>query len=197
MSSLGNAIAVARGLLQDSVPNPEYRYSDADLLQYGNDALTIMAEFRPEIFTTIAPHICVAGAQQLLALPSSLGLVDVVGNETGYAVRECDTELLDSFRPNWANDTAGPARNWARQRGSKYYFYVHPKAVVGVTISIEHVFNPRYAAGQAMDTRLDSYEGTIADYIAGKAESRESESTGPAREQSFEQSFIAKIKGKK
>lgn len=200
MSTLGNAITVARGLLQDTgfagSTAISFRYADADLLQYGWDALTIMAEFRPELFTVSANHTCAAGTQQTLTLPYSLGLVECIGNEVGYAMRKFDLKTMDGFRPNWANDTPGPGREWGPQKASKYIFYVYPPAVAGKVISVLHVYNPRYTQTQAMDTRLDSYEGTIADYIAGKAEARESESTGPQREQSFEQSFIAKIKGK-
>jgi hypothetical protein len=196
MATLGTAITVARGLLQDT-DSTSYRYSDTDLLQYANDALLIMAEHRPEIFSTIIPFTCVAGALQQFGLGASLGVIDVVSSNTNAAMRECDTDTLDAFRPNWQNDTAGSPRNWARQKGSKYYFYIYPPVAAGTIVTIEHVAVPIYTINQTLDARIDSYEGTLADYIAGKAEAREAETTGPQRSQTFEESFIARIKANK
>lgn len=194
MSTLGQAVTVARGILQDT---SAARYSDSDCVQYGNDALTIIAEYRPEMFMTIANMTAVAGCLQTLSISGSMGLVDVITGIGGLQVREMDDSVLDQFRPSWQSDPPGNTRHWARQKGSKFAFYLYPRVGAPGAIQIEHVYCPSYTINQTMDNRLDPYVGVIADYIVGMCEARESESADPKDQILFLQQFVTKIKAKK
>ena len=60
MGTLNQAISLARIALNDTDATG-YRYSDADLLQYGNDALDAIAHARPELFYSDAEITPVTG----------------------------------------------------------------------------------------------------------------------------------------
>jgi hypothetical protein len=49
--TVGEVITEARSLLNDTDPVPAYRYSDADLYRYFNNALLTVRRLRPDLFT--------------------------------------------------------------------------------------------------------------------------------------------------
>src|SRR5512134_2017332 len=101
MATMQEAVDRARALLQDTVT--PYRYTDADLLAYGNDALDVMVGVKPELFMSTATHACVFGPKQQLSAATWFGLVRVVGVNNGNAMLEVDGRALDAFTPEWRN----------------------------------------------------------------------------------------------
>lgn len=201
MALVSDIVSEARGYLQDTDAGG-YRFSDADLLLYLNDAIKLMTDVRPELFTEIVTFSCVAGTQQQLGTTvgavASSGLFEVIANDKGEALREMDMSVLDRFRPGWANDTYGSAQNWARQNGSKYIFYVYPGATAGLGITLSHVSIPVYTLlGNTIDGRLLPYTSAIAEYMAGAVLMRDQEGSSPNDSLTFKNSFVAKIGAKK
>lgn len=195
MATLQDAITIARGYLQDTVA--PYRYSDTDLLQYGNDALWLMCGARPELFTRSETITLINGVQQSVTAAGTQGLVDVLANKNGDAVRPVHEPTLSQFRPTWQNDPKGAARQWFPETMNKFVFYVYPPATAGDALTVLHVSLLPYTLLQALDARVAPYVGIIAEYIASCAEARESEDTGPQRSAKFAQDFIGKIGGRK
>jgi hypothetical protein len=92
--TLGDIIAEARILLQDT-RSSLYRYSDADLLKFGNQTLKRMAVLRPDLFSYIGPITCTAGTVIQSAPADSLRIMEVFSISGGKAVRETNREILD------------------------------------------------------------------------------------------------------
>ena len=195
MPTLGQAVAEARLVLQDTVT--PYRYPDADLLSYANDSLNLLVDFIPELFSAYINCITVVGADQQLPSAGSLGLDQVMFNEVGGAVRQFEAEVLDAYRPSWRTDPPGSVRQWSRIRDHRYRFLVYPPAIGGVALTCSHIAAPTvYALTDVVDQRLDTYIGNISDYVTGMAEAREDESAGPNRSALFMKAFTDKMQAR-
>lgn len=192
MATLGQAVTEARLVLQDTVQ--PYRYPDADLLGYANDSLNLLVDLLPELFSAYINCVTLAGADQQLPFAGSLGLDDVLFNEVGGAVRFFEAEVLDAYRPSWRTDPPGSVRQWSRIKDHRYRFLVYPPAIGGVALTCSHIAAPTvYAMTDAVDQRLDTYIGNIADYVTAMAEAREDESAGPNRSALFMKAFTDKL----
>lgn len=198
--TLSAPIATARGILVD----PDgVRYSDADLLQYGNDALDQMVMLVPQEFMAVIFHsLTFWTAEQELPASSSVAFVEVVhdnsGGSFGNAVTQADMAALDAFNPGWRMDTtaAGPPKHWAPVVGSPRRFIVYPiPPLPAIQVAVRHVAKPgEYLA--AADTGVNErFSDAIADYIVYRAESRDAEHVISARAQQFLDSFVKKVKG--
>jgi len=194
MSTFQDAINLARGVLVDTDPMPEYRYSDADLLRYANDALDAIAVIKPELFYETVEITCIAGTTvQKLPNTGSLGLVDVFQVKNGPAIREADRGEYDALRPNWHTDTAAAAQAWMRMGKDPYRFYIHPKAPVGQVLIGLHVAAPGEHVATDTIPLAPSYAPLIADYIVGMAEARDDEHVNANRAQAFMLKFAATL----
>lgn len=195
-TSMQQIVSEARGLLQDSVV--PYRYSDADLVQYGNDALDLIRDARPWLFYELRTHTCVAGPRQALSADGSAGIVDVLEVQNGASITKVDRDALDSALPSWKTKTkAAAARNWMDVNASKYDFWLYPPALAGQNLVVQHIAVNRYALGTNLDSKLDGFTSLVCDYMVGIAEARESEDAAAQREQMFISMFVAKLKGAK
>lgn len=185
---LSSAIALARTVLNDT--EEEYRYSDADLLEYGNGALRMLAEIKPEWFIGTVVHTCVAGSRQTLDPDVSHRLIRVIG------VHPADRDSLDAFSPGWRSTDAGAASNWMPIPGSALGFEVYPPSAADQELTIEHVAVPGpFAAGD--DTGLpDTLRELIADYMVGMAEARDDEHVISQRSAQFMAQVLARLGGK-
>lgn len=190
---LSNPIATARGIINDT-DSTGYRYSDADLLQYANDALDIMVGVVPQLFYQDIEHTCATDkAEQALSFDSYRSLVNVLRIKNGVAVLPADRGLMDAFKPAWRSDTSAPAQNWMAIDDDPRNFLIYPPAPAGQILIVKVVPVPlEYTAAQ--DTGLPTTcADMIADYIIGRAESRDAEHVLSQRAQMFGQSFISKM----
>ena len=173
MATLQEAINIARGLLQDTTVT--YRYSDADLLQYGNDALDIIATNQPQWFYAIAELTCIEGKTiQTFNVADSLGLVDVLNVKDGGVVRKTDKNIMDRFRPSWHIDSSGAATEWMLAADDPSRFYIHPKAPANQVLVIQYIQKPAEYAIGATHALPNTFTPIIAKYIVAMANSRES-----------------------
>lgn len=187
--TLGEIIAEARILLQDT-RSSLYRYSDADLLKFGNQTLKRMAVLRPDLFAYVGEISCTAGAVIQSAPSDSLRLMEIFSVKDGEAVRETNREVLDQTYPAWMNDTAGAAVNWMRHPRNNNKFFVYPKAPVGQVLIGEYAQTPpNYAAGDTIALLPDAYYSVIIDGLVYVAESIDNEHVSTGRAQLFQKAF--------
>lgn len=189
MLTLASPIAVARGILNDP---DAVRYSDPDLLQYANDALDVLVTLLPQLFYKDHEHICTAGAEQALSFDAARALVEVQRIKAGGVVLPGDRATLDAFDPAWRSGTAGPAVNWMPVNDDPIRFLVYPPASAGQILNTVIVRVPdEYTADQ--DTGLPkTCSDMIADYVVGRAESKDAEHVLSQRAAQFLASFAAK-----
>lgn len=164
---LSSAIALARTVLNDI--EEEYRYSDADLLEYGNGALRMLPEIKPDWFVGTVTHNCAAGSRQTLDPDVSHRLIRVLG------IHSVDRSALDAFSPSWRTATAAAAQNWMSIPGSALAFEVYPPSADAQVLTVEHVAVPGPFAANDDTGVPDTLREAVADYIVGIAEGRDDE----------------------
>lgn len=189
---LSTPIATARGILNDP---GAVRYSAADLLTYGNDALDQIVGILPQLFHTDATLTCVAGVAQELTLVSALALVRVNNIQSGNAVTPADRSMLDRFNPAWRSATAAATTNWMPVDGHPRRFLVTPPAVAGQVLNVTYVAVPGEYAVSADTGVPASLADAVADYIVYRAESRDDEFINTNRAAQFLASFVQKVTG--
>lgn len=189
---LSSAITIARGILADT--SPDYRYPDADLLEYGNGALRALITLKPSLFYTEADVTCATGkALQTAGFDDIDSLVKVQSVKDGNVITRIDRSALDNFSPGWMQMTAGAAQHWMPHADDPFKFYLYPPAPSGQQVTVLYVRVPAtYTADQ--DTGLpESLKEAVTDYIVGMAESRDDEHVNSGRAAQFLSQFSARL----
>ena len=192
---LEDPIATARGIISDR--DADYRVSDADLLQYANDALDAAIPLRPSLFYTEGEVACEVGkALQSVSYDDAHALVQVTRIKNGAAVTETDRATLEVFLPGWMTASAAAAEHWMPVVDDPMRFYVYPPAPAAQVLEVIYILiPPEFAADE--DTGLPkTIEPAIADYIVGMAESRNDEDVNSGRAAQFLASFSARLSAK-
>ncbi len=190
--TLQTSITTARSILNDP---SGVRYSDADLLQYANDALDQLVTLAPQLFYTRGQHTCAAGVNQTLSFATARALVTVERIQAGAAVTLTDPVILDLYDPTWRTASSGAAKHWMRVGDDPLKFLVYPPAGKTQVLDVIYVRVPNeYAVGA--DTGLpETLSDAIADYVVHRAESRDDEHVDSNRAAQFLASFVSKVKG--
>jgi len=189
-------IAAARAILNDEDAGG-YRYPDADLLGYVNDAIKSCVALRPEWFSTIGDYTCISGqCDQALDFEDAVSLIEVLCHHEGNAILPFDLAAMDAFAPGWRAVAAGPATQWAKFANDPIRFYIYPKAPVAQVIDVRYIRRPASYAMDAPITEIpDIYRPALVDYVVGMAESRDDEHVVSQRAQQFVAQFAARLKG--
>jgi hypothetical protein len=182
-------IVEARKLLQDTrVP---FRYSDADLLGYLNQAILRVLTMRPDLFTevgdlTLVPNTVVQN------LPSDgHRLVDLYYVKGGGAVTEVNRVVFERSHPNWAQDPAGPPVNYMRHPRNPTTFFVYPQPATSTEVVAEYVAVPTaYTLVDTITHPSAGYFSTLVDGVVFLASSIDDEHVNSGRAQLFQQSFM-------
>lgn len=195
-----SCITEARGLLNDTVAT--YRYADADMLQYFNDALKEMAKLPATemYFSKVGEMECVAGqTRQQVSFDDTLKLLDLVRIKNGGVPLPADKASLDAFNPSWHSDTEAPATNWMPDATSPIRFYIYPKAPVSQVLEVRYVAIPADVLIANIAVSISGYPATwlpaIADYLCYRCEMREDEYAVQGKAAGFYASFLAKLGG--
>lgn len=193
---VSDCINEARGILQDRDTTTDYRYSDADMVDYANSALGAIALHRPDLFSTIGT-IPVTAATTIQSAPAgSLRIMEVFRINAGRVVKECLHDDLDMYNVNWHNDAAGPTVNWIRHPRDPNKFFVYPQ--VDAATAIVGLFG-QWAASPAIVTAAsaipipDAYKPVIVEYLVWRAESRDDEYVSSPRAVLFLEAFKASL----
>lgn len=191
--SLQNSIDTARSILNDP---DAVSYTEADLLQYANDALDAMLPLAPQYFYERGNLTCVSEtSSQTVSFADAHSLVSVDRIQDGNVVTLASKAELDRFDPSWMTATPAAAVNWFPHADSPVRFSISPPSTVGQVLEVTYVRLPSEFTA-AEDTELPITLGpVIADYVVAMAMARDDEHINAGRAQSFLASFVAKLKG--
>lgn len=189
---LSSAITIARDVLNDTTPT--YRYSDAELLEYGNGALRSLPSLKPSLLYTEGELQCeVDQALQSVSFDDAHSLVKVLRIKNGAALTPFDKASLDAFAPGWMSATSAAAQQWAPNADDPVRFYLTPPAPIGQVLIVLYIRIPGpYVAGE--DTGLPiTITEAVADYMVGMAESRDDEHVLSQRSAQFMAQFAGRL----
>jgi hypothetical protein len=191
-----NIITSARYILNDT-DSTSPRQTDAELLGYVNDGLKAVAILRPALFSTIGDYACVPGqCEQTLNFDSAVSVLDVISIHSGAAVVPFDIKSMNTFNPNWRNDTAGAATQWAKFESDPLRFFIYPQAPASQILDVVYVKLPTvYTLTQGIEDLPDVYQPALVDFVVYRAESKDNEHVLSQRATSHQAAFVAQIKG--
>jgi len=179
MATLQDAIDIARPIINDINP-AAYRWSDADLTQYGNDALDAICEVMPQLFYKLAEITCITDTpnQQFSVADNKkfIGLLNVKG---GNVINKTTVEMLDAFKQGWRSAASATATDWAPADDDPNRFYIYPPAPVSQVVVGKYVSIPQEYA--ISDTHIldNTYTPPIAEYIISRALDRQTDGGDP------------------
>lgn len=190
--SVASIVTKVRAMINDDHATAGYRTSDAELFGYINDALNVLLNIRPGLFSKTVTHLCVAGYLQLVESNRAVEFIEVVG------VPQCDRDTLTQFLPNWHNNMAisGQMSNWMREPADPLRFDVYPPAIAGSPVVIRIVESPEPVASLIDIIQIsENYEPMLVEYVAGRSEIRDDEHVNSGRAVQLIDRFVAQAKG--
>lgn len=190
---VSDVIGQARVLLQDT--KVTYRYSDAVMIGFVNQALKRMLYFRPDLFTTIG-SIALTQDTVVQSLPSGgVRLVEIFSVSGGSALTEVSREMLDLSTPTWTSDTAGTPVNYARHVRNPTKFFVYPRPTAGISLIGEYVNTPAAytVVGDTIANLPDTYLPSLVDCVVFLAESVDDEHVNSGRAKLYYDSFVQSL----
>lgn len=173
---LSSCISYARTIINDTIPDSDgvYRYSDPDLLEYGNGAIGALAELKAHWLYAETTLTCATG-KALQSKADVHAIVSVNRIQGGNVVLPCDKAALDAFMPGWVLASNGAAQNWMPHNDDPRSIWIYPPAPAAQVLEITVIHVPTSFAADA-DTGLPlTLKEAIGDYIVGMAESRDDE----------------------
>lgn len=184
-------LSKARKLLNDANSQIEYRNTDSELIGHLNDALSMLANTKPGLFTVTADYTCVAGYKQVIEFARAIQLLEVVG------IPECERSSLSQYSPGWMSG-AGSANivNWLRSPAEPLRFDVYPPALAGTVLPVLYSQAPAPLANTTETILLsENYEPALIDFIVGRAEMKDDEHVNSTRAAQMMTRFLEQIKG--
>lgn len=184
-----DVITEARRLLQDTTAT--YRYSDATMLGFVNQALKRTAYIRPDLFTIIG-NVSLTHSTVVQSLPAgAIRLVEIYSVVGGTAVTEVNREMLDQSVPTWTSAAPGATVNYVRHIRNPTKFFVYPPPPIGLQVVAEYATTPTtYASTGDVITELpDVYLPSLVDCVVFLAESIDDEHVLSGRAKLFLDSF--------
>lgn len=191
--TLQTPITIARSVLNDA---GIVSYTDADLLQYANDALDAMLPLVPHYFYERGDLTCTADSSaQTVSFADAHALVSVDRIKDGAVILPASKPELDRYDTSWMTAASAAAVNWLPHADSSVRFYLYPPAPADQVVEVTYVRIPsEYAIGA--DTELPMTMGpVIADYIVAMAMLRDDEHVNANRAQAALASFVGRLKG--
>jgi len=183
--------------LQDST---NARWTQAELLNYLNDAQKHIVSQRPDASMKNATLGCSAAAKQ--SLPSDgIKLINVIRNTSGNATSLVDRYALDQTEPDWYTKSGNTAvKHWMYDPLDPSVFYVYPVPANTVELEIVYTTQPAditisdYVADTDVISLDDSYRNPILDFILYRAYQKDSEGGGSAQKSAMHfQSYQAAL----
>ena len=193
--TLAEVIVEVRKLLQDTSADTDLqRYSDADLVGYGNQVLKRMALMRPDLFAAIGDFTCTAGEIVQSAPSDSIRVFEIFRVKNGAALREISRETMDQTYPSWRTVTAAAATSWMRHPRNPNKFFIYPQAPSSQTLVGEYAQSPSdYAVGDTISLLSDAYLPAVVDGVVWLAESIDNEHVTSQRASMYQQSFVQQL----
>tara|TARA_X000001388_G_scaffold14614_1_gene8431 strand:+ start:7893 stop:8534 length:642 start_codon:yes stop_codon:yes gene_type:complete len=185
---LNDVITDVRRIIQDETS--PFRYSDAILLSFANQALKRIAVLRPDLFAFIGTVTCTENSVIQSAPSDSIRIIECFSVQGGSGITETTREVLDQAYPTWMNDAAAATQNWMRHVRNPNKFFIYPKAPANQILDIEYAQTPPTYDGTTTVALLgDAYSPVVIDATVFIAESIDNEHVNSNRAALFQQSF--------
>lgn len=197
MTTPADCILTARTVYNDK-DSDLYRFTDAELLVYVNEAIAEISALKPALFTTIGDLLCTPGeVEQSVAQLDAQLIIRPICIHGGAALTPFDLATMDAFNPNWRSDAAGPAQQWSRLENDPLRFLIYPKAPAAAqTLDVQYVRNPTALALNNAITEIPAgFIPAIPDWVIYRAESADDEHAVSGRAVTHREAFYARIKG--
>lgn len=166
-----------------------YRYSDAALLKFVNEAMRRIALLRPDLFSTFGTVSCAQNEVLQAAPTGSFRLMEVFRIQGGNAVVESNRETMDQNLPTWPSDTAAAASIWMRHPRDPNKFFIYPKAPSSQVLEVEYAVSPAAAAIDGTLALPDAYFPALVDCVVFLSQSIDNEHVNSGRAKLFYDSF--------
>tara|TARA_R100000808_G_scaffold12059_1_gene30426 strand:- start:1906 stop:2592 length:687 start_codon:yes stop_codon:yes gene_type:complete len=204
-----NLLSRVEGTLQDT---SNVRWTEAELLNYINDAQREIANVQPGATALHANVQLVTGTKQ--AIPSDgLKLINVIRNMSdasggatgGRAIRLVSWDILDTQNPDWHDPTVtGDAthgttpKHFLFDENDPLNYYIYPGISGNAYVEIVYSQRPTDLANTSATIAVpDNYSNAIIDYTLFRAFSKDAEFAGNAqRAATHYQLFSVSVQGK-
>ncbi len=204
-----NLLSRVEGTLQDT---SNVRWTEAELLNYINDAQREIANVQPGATALHANVQLVTGTKQ--AIPSDgLKLINVIRNMSdasggatgGRAIRLVSWDILDTQNPDWHDPTVtGDAthgttpKHFLFDENDPLNYYIYPGVSGNAYVEIVYSQRPTDLANTSATIAVpDNYSNAIIDYTLFRAFSKDAEFAGNAqRAATHYQLFSVSVQGK-
>ena len=204
-----NLLSRVEGTLQDT---SNVRWTEAELLNYINDAQREIANVQPGATALHANVQLVTGTKQ--AIPSDgLKLINVIRNMSdasggatgGRAIRLVSWDILDTQNPDWHDPTVtGDAthgttpKHFLFDENDPLNYYIYPGISGNAYVEIVYSQRPTDLANTSATIAVpDNYSNAIIDYTSFRAFSKDAEFAGNAqRAATHYQLFSVSVQGK-
>lgn len=176
------------------------RWTQAELLNYLNDAQRQVVLFRPDAKAVNAAFTCTNAAKQTLPA-DGLRLINILRNTGGRAITKVDRMILDVQLPTWYETAASAdgVKHYVYDALDPKNFYVFPKPVASHQIDIVYAIAPVdiVISNFTTDTQVigidDIYANAIMDYMMYRAYQKDSEFANLNRAAVYYQSFTTSL----
>lgn len=178
--------------------DPDYiRWSEAELLDYLNDALKAVVIRRPDAHVVeLDAFVCAEGTKQ--SLPDhALRLIDIICNASGRAITgPYKRKVLDENYVNWyAGKEAAEAQLYVYDERRPKTFYLYPGVVADTEIELSYSKAPdaitlaQHEAGQVIPLD-DIYQNAIIEWVQYRCYGKDAEyAADPAKSTSHLNAF--------
>jgi len=181
---VSDVINRARILLNDT-DAAGYRWTNAELIDYINDAQLMIAVARPDASPGAGVITLAAGTKQTLPT-EAFRLMDVIRNiasdgvTPGRAVRITDRDTLDLFEPNWHSaPRRAEVKHYIYDEATPLEFFVYPPVNAGVRIEVRFTKRPALVAQTTDDLTLnDAYFEPTLMYVMYRSYLKDLEFSG-------------------
>lgn len=170
MALASDLVGLARTLLVDPNANG---WTDAELLEYLNEALQVLARDMPTLFAITEEVQLVAGARQTLPA-GGLAISGVIG------AAPFDFKAMNIASPDWRSHTAGDTRSWTQDPVDPKVFWVYPPqpSTSPATETVEYIKAPTTLISADTVPTPSAYDQVLVDYMLYRAYSKDHEYAG-------------------
>lgn len=192
-----------REVIQDEL---SVRWTDAELIDYLNDAVRTAVLLKPDISPITEEFTCAAGYKQSWSTLTTeiVQLLDVTqttatGGGTETPVTFIKRNVLDLELPTWRSATASATiQYYMYDPKQRDVFYVYPPATAGATIELVYTGLPVAVTATTDEVPLiDIYAPALINYVIWRAYTKDSDYSGnPQLAGSYYGAFFQLITGK-
>lgn len=200
---VSDIISRVRTILNDADSNG-YRWTDAEIIDYVNDAQRLVAVYRPDSCSATAVSTLAAGSKQ--SIPTSgFRLLDVVrnvaadGTTPGRAITITARDTLDRFDPSWHTGAkSSTVKHFTYDERNPLQYFVFPPAKADTKVEVLYSKYPTAVTQSTNDlTVSDSYFEALINFVLFRCYAKEADFAANAQLAASYLSLFASVLGVK